>query len=82
MYLLIFSVSLLIVSKNASNMKMYPKIAWDNAKSLREGRSGHHAKKKTTKFRNKDGVVATNDKGNAEIVRGFLEASNRDAVVY
>ena len=64
-------------------MKMHPKIAWDNVKMLREGYSGHHIEKKTTKFRNKDGVIATNDKDNAKIAKDFFsEVFNQDAVVY
>ena len=63
-------------------MKTHPKIAWNNTKILREGNSGRHTEKKTMKFRNKDGVMATNDKDNAKIAGEFFsEVLNRDAVV-
>ena len=53
-------------------MKMHPKIAWDNIKILREGYSGHHTEKKTMKFRNKDGFMATNHKDNTKIAGEFF----------
>ena len=54
-------------------MKMHPKIAWDNVKMLRESYSGHHIEKKTMKFRNKDGDIATKDKDNAKIAGDFFQ---------
>ena len=71
-----------MLGKNIYDMKMHPKIAWDNMKILREGFSGHHVEKKTIKFRNKEGVIRTNYKDSSKIAADFFsEVFNRDAVV-
>ena len=65
-----------------SDMKIHPKIAWDNIKTLREDFSGHHVDKSTIKIRNKEGVIATNDEDNAKNAGEFFsKVFNRDAVV-
>jgi len=70
-----------LVSK-ISQIKLNPKEAWDNIKLLSNGFVGHHVVKKSLKFRNKDGSIATSDRENA-ILAGehFTKVFNRDASV-
>ena len=71
-----------VLGRNISDVKMNPKIAWDNIKTLRNGFDGHYVKKNSSKFRNRDGSMIVMEKENAWIVGEHLnKVFNRDARV-
>ena len=65
-----------------SQIKINPKEAWDNIKILSKGFLGHHVKRKSLKFRGKDGKIVITDRENAKIVGAhFTKVFNRDASI-
>ena len=55
-----------MLAKNISDVKLNPKLVWDNIKTLKDGFSGHHVEK-SIKFRNNEGFITYSDNNNAEI---------------